>query len=173
MGFPKGEYVIRHWDEKKIPLIFKLAVLGLSNITISECLEIDPETFRYWIEHHEGVKEALMEGRTAVGCRIAEAFIKKATGYEAEEEVATYDRGRHEWVKTTVKKHYPADSWAAARYLELHFDQWSVTRKIQINQTNTNINIDFTGMTDEQLSLLEEIGLKQLNAHTDENQTAS
>jgi hypothetical protein len=176
MGFPKGEHVVRHWDEKRIPFIMKLAALGLSDISIAEGLEIDVETFRYWKKNHLGVREAVYEGRTNVALRIAEAAIKKSIGYEYEEEVATYDRSKHQWVKTTVKKYMPPDAWAAYRYLELHYpEQWSVTKRVQISQTNLNITVNtdlFVGASTEDLLVLEKYGLKMLNANTNETETS-
>ena len=55
--------------------------------------------------------------------------LSKKLGYDYEEEIATYDQTRKEWVKTTVKKHRPADILEMERWLAIRPKQWSSLKK--------------------------------------------
>jgi hypothetical protein len=141
-----------------------LAVLGATEVDMAQAFGVSVPTIKYWKNRHPEFKKAIDDGTFGLISGLAQSLAKRGLGYEYDEEVCTFDRSSHTWVKTTKRTHVPPDSWAAARILELKARNynWSVTQQINLNQVNTNININLSELSTEQLAVLEHISLKQL-----------
>ncbi len=152
------------WTNRIIDAAYMLAVLGATEIDMATAFNVSVPTIKYWKQRHPQFKKAIDDGTLGLISGVSQSLAKRALGYEFEEEVCTYDRHEHKWIKTTKTTHVPPDSWAAARILELKARNynWSVTQQINLNQVNTNININLAELTTEQLKTLETISLKQL-----------
>jgi hypothetical protein len=152
------------WTNRIIDAAYMLAVLGATEVDMATAFNVSVPTIKYWKNRHPEFKKAIDDGTYGLVSGLAQSLAKRGLGYEYDEDVCTFDRGSHSWVHTTKKTHVPPDSWAAARILELKARNynWSVTQQIQINNVNTNINIELAELTTEQLKVLKEISQKQL-----------
>lgn len=151
-----------HWTDKKIHSAYLLALLGASEQQMADVMEVPLSTIHYWKKNHIAFSQALNDGRLGATTKVVEAFYKICVGYDYEEEEIRTVKG--EPVVMKVTRHRPADPWACARFLELKARSynWSVTQNVQINNVNTNINIDYANLSTQQLQVLKEISQKQL-----------
>ena len=150
------------WNEHRTEQAYQLALLGLTNGQIADVMEVDVTTLEYWIRHKEGFYERLMQGKEIADMKVVNAFYQNCLDRVVEiEEVHVY-KGRPIVVK--VKKFIQGDKWAQNKWLSLRQPtKWSETQKIELTQTNININkFDFTGLSDEELLVLKKAGLKQI-----------
>jgi hypothetical protein len=161
------------WTNRIIDAAYMLAVLGATEVDMATAFNVSVPTIKYWKNRHPEFKKAIDDGTYGLVSGLAQSLAKRGLGYEYDEEIATFDRSSHSWVKTTKRTHVPPDSWAAARILELKARNynWSVTQQININTVNTNIDINYNELTTEQLLVLKEISQqKQLPQNAgDEN----
>ena len=155
----KRQERLSHWSEKLLEKVYMLALLGATENDMAIAFDVSVPTIKKWKQNHSQFKKAIDDGTLGLLSEAAKALARKALGFEFDEEIATYDRGTKQWVKTTKKTYIPPDSWAAARLLEIKGRNynWSVTQNIQLNQVNTNININYNELTTEQLKVLKEI----------------
>ena len=152
------------WTTRIIDAAYQLALLGATEVQMGQILGVSTPTIKSWKQKHPEFDQAIKDGTIGAVTKVADAFLKVALGYEREIETTTYDRSEHRWITTKQMHYYPPDPWACARFLELkarNYD-WSVTQNIQINQTNTNINIELSELSTDQLRVLKEISQKQL-----------
>jgi hypothetical protein len=159
------------WTNRIIDAAYMLAVLGATEVDMATAFNVSVPTIKYWKNRHPEFKKAIDDGTYGLVSGLAQSLARRGLGYDYDEEVVTFDRSSHTWVKTVKKTHVPPDSWAAARILELkarNFN-WSVTQQINLNQTNTNININLSELSKEQLEVLENISLKQLPPNAGNN----
>jgi hypothetical protein len=150
------------WYYDRLRQVHELALLGVTEEAMIKVMGIGATTFSRWKLEKEGFADALNEGRMVADARVAAALYKRATGYEVDEDHVSIFKGVA--VVTTVRRHIPADPWSAARWLSLRQRaMWSETQRVEITNTNVNIHkLDTTGLSLEELKLLEGIGLKQL-----------
>jgi hypothetical protein len=141
-----------------------LAVLGATELDMAAAFEVPQATIKWWKRNRPEFKKACDDGTLGLISGAAQGLARRALGYEYDEEVCTYDRNTKTYIKTTKKMYMHPDPWAAARLLELKARNynWSVTQQIQINNINTNIDINYNELTTEQLLVLKEISQKGL-----------
>jgi hypothetical protein len=153
-----------YWSSKLLDKVYMLSLLGATENDLAIGLDVSLPTIKKWKQNHKEFKRAIDDGTLGLLSETAKALARRALGFEYDEEVVTFDRSSHSWVHTTKKTFIPPDPWSAARLLELKGRNfgWSVTQNIQLNQTNTNININLSELSTEQLAVLEHISLKQL-----------
>jgi hypothetical protein len=152
------------WTDKKIEAAYMLAVLGATELDMAAAFEVPRTTIQWWKKNRPEFKKACDDGTLGLISGAAQGLARRALGYEYDEEIATYDRQTKTYIKTTKRMIMHPDPWAAARLLELKARNynWSVTQQIQINNVNTNIDINYNELTTEQLLVLKEISQKQL-----------
>ena len=150
------------WNGERLEEVYRYALLGLSEDKIAHAMGISISTFGKWKMEIPDFLQSLRDGQEKALAEVANSLYKLANGYYYDKEVEHVIRG--EIVKTTIKEWCPPNAWAAARILSLrHPEKWSETHKIDITNTNININkLDLSGITDEQLRVLEQIQIKQL-----------
>jgi len=153
---------IGKWTDERLDQVYKYALLGLSDAEIAGEMGITPATFSKWKVREKGFEQALERGRRKAVSEVVNAMYKAALGYYYEEEVVHCFKGQI--FKTTVRKYSPPNVWIGARILSLREPKnWSETHKMEITNTNININkLDFSGITDDELLMLKKIGLNQL-----------
>lgn len=152
------------WTNRILDAAYMLALLGATENQMAEIIGVSTPTIKDWKRRHPEFDKAIKDGTIGALAGAVDAFMQRVKGITYDEEIATYDRSSHQWVKTTKKTFIPPDPWACARFLELkgrNFN-WSVTQNVNLTQTNTNININLSELSTEQLAVLEHISLKQL-----------
>ena len=167
----KGQHFPAKWNERKIETAYLLALLGATNQQMADAMEVSLSTLQWWMRERPEFGQAVSEGKLGADTKVVKALYSCATGYDYEEEVATYDRPTKSYIKTTVKRHRPADTWAALKILATrHREQWSETHKVEFTQTN-NVNFNINILSTEELTFLEEIAKKQLPSAGDINES--
>lgn len=159
--YEENKYIGK-WTDQRCYQVYKYALLGLSDSEIAEEMKINPATFRKWKEREKGFADALDSGRRVAVADVRNAMQKAALGYYYEEEVVHCFKGKI--FKTKVKKYAPPNVWIGAKILALREPKnWSETHRVEVTNTNININkLDFGDFTDEELLALKKIGLNQL-----------
>ncbi len=89
------------------------AASGKDDAAIAKALGVSITTLRNWRHEHESFHLALQQGRDTWNVTaVEESLIKRAIGYEVEEE-SLVEGGKYGDQKTTTKRHIPADTRAA------------------------------------------------------------
>ena len=150
------------WNNDRIRQAFKLALLGATDEQMADVMGVGMNTFNKWKRRHPEFLREMKRGKTMANAEVAHSLFQRATGFTIMETHISMYKG--EIIKTPVEKYYPPDSWAAAKWLALRERAtWTDVLKTEHTQTNININkIDFSGMSNEELAMMERIGIKQI-----------
>jgi hypothetical protein len=163
------------WQNSFVRYGYFLALLGLTDLEISTALDINPMTLTLWKRDKKDFKAALLRGRAEADTKVASSLYKSALGYSHPDtviltnRVKEYDeKGRvtKEWTEpllVPIVKRYPPNVQAAIHWLSTrHPDKWSATRKVQVSGHVTVEKINMQDFTEEELKLLEKIGINNL-----------
>lgn len=82
---------------------------GATDAQLAELFDVTETTVNNWKREHPAFRKAL-EAKGYADEEVVESLFRGAVGYDYEEEVATYDAKRGEWVKTTVLRHEPGNA---------------------------------------------------------------
>lgn len=150
------------YNEDRPRQAYKLALLGATDKQVADVMGVSIQTIDTWKRDRPEFAEALMRGKDQADMEVASAFYKRATGYDVVEKKVTIYRGKVIEYETT--RHIPADPWSCQKWLSLRQrEKWADVQRIETLTTNVNINrFDFTGISTEDLLVLERFGLKQL-----------
>jgi hypothetical protein len=160
------------WNEDRPREAKELALLGLTDEVMARVMGIGLGTLDGWKRKYPEFLAALNEGKLRADAKVAAALYKRATGYTVKEQHVNTANGMV--VVTEVDKEIPPDPWSAAKWLSLRQRAlWSETQRLEITNTNININkFDFTGISDEDMLVIKKIGLgqiKRLDKHAEGN----
>ena len=161
------------WYPDRCRQAYELALLGHTDAEIADVFGIAVATIDRWKQTHPNFLKRLNEGKIIADARVAASLYKRAVGFWMTEIHVCQHQGRV--IQTPVQKYYPPDPWSANKWLTVRQrTKWADSQKIDITRTNININkFDFTGISDDELRMLEKIGLaqqqKQLAEHVDPN----
>lgn len=161
------------WNEP----LRKLARFGMTNQEMSDIIGISISTFEKYLRLYPEFKYALHQGRIEDSIRIVDSLHKQALGYMVEETSSSYrykidpETGIRKKILTNrshTRKHIQPNVTAAIYLLKArHGEKWADIYKVESTHTsNVNVNMDFSSFTDEELKLLEKIGMKQQTAIT-------
>ena len=151
------------WTEDRPRQAYELALLGISEKRMAAVMGVDVATIEYWKTHKPEFVKMLNAGRDEASGKVAYALFRNAIEYEYFEDQVFVDKTGVPH-KVTLKKHHKGDvmaekAWLAAKERGV----WGENSKIDITQTNININkLDLSSLTKEQLALVEAIQMKQL-----------
>ncbi len=139
----------------------ELALLGLTEEQMAKAWGITLSRFNDFKKDAKFM-EALTDGKLRADGHVAASLYKRAVGYDYYEERAGFFKG--EAITVRVKRHVPPDPWSAVRWLSTRQRAvWSETQKMEITNTNININkIDFSGLSEEEMLMIRQIQMKQL-----------
>lgn len=153
------------WRPEFITLVYQFALLGATDKELALVFDVDPMTIDLWKRTHPEFLEALQRGKLLADAKVAESLNKCANGYEYEEEVAhVCDK---EVVITKIRRYAKPDAWAANKWLSLRRrGDWSETHRVDIRNTNVNVNLNLANLSDDELKLLYSIGIKSLPQNT-------
>lgn len=105
---------INEWVEKdKLILLEGWAKDGLTDEQIAKNIGIAPSTLYEWKKKSKEFSESLKKGKEVVDFEVENALLKRALGYEYEEE--TYENGI---LTKKVKKQVPPDTTAQIFWLK-------------------------------------------------------
>lgn len=168
-----AEHGIVKWNEDRCRQAYELALLGANDKQIANVMGVNIMTIDYWKRTREDFRDALNTGKIIADATVANSLYKCANGYTLKKQVVHVVKGRV--VVTTIDENVGPNPWAAYKWLSVRERAlWSETHKVEVTNTNVNINkFDFEGITEEEIKLLYSLGIKQqaLNASNDhENQ---
>lgn len=117
---------------------YKLCLLGHTDIELAAFFEVAEDTIYEWKKVHPQFSESVKRGKDKADAEVAQAFLKRALGYQYEEE--TFEMG----VNTkTVTKEVPPDAGAALNWLKNRQPKkWR--DKQEVESTTVNYNVDIT-----------------------------
>lgn len=105
---------INEWLEKdKLILLEGWARDGLTDEQIAKNIGINRTTLYDWKKKEVNIADALKKGKEIIDFEVENALLKRALGYEYEEE--TYENGI---LTKKVKKHVPPDTTAQIFWLK-------------------------------------------------------
>jgi len=113
---PRPELYKPEYNEQ----VFKLALLGANQEKIADFFKVERHTITRWKTSHPDFAEAWQQGTIGADMQVAAALLKRATGYEYEEEQAIKIKGPEgEEVKVVkVKRHMPPTDTSIIFYLK-------------------------------------------------------
>jgi hypothetical protein len=157
------------WNPSRIQEAFGMALLGFTDKQIAEEMGIHPATFDYWKKTNDEFLAKLNEGKIIADMRVVQGFYANCLDRWVDEEETHIFKGKP--ITVTKKRFIPGDKWAQNKWLALRQRAlWSETQKVEITNTNININqISIEGITIEELRLLQSIGMKQLLQNNADN----
>lgn len=164
-------------------LVYRLALLGLKNDEMAPVFGISLRQFHYWLELHTEFREAMMRGKEQADGAVVAALFTSAVGFHVNEEVIlsnrvkTYDENgkvieeHTEPLRVPVKKYYPPNVKAAIKWLERrHPGEWGNLKTVNVNHSVALAPVDVKEYTDEELLVLEKVGMKQLKEHSEDDE---
>ena len=144
-------------------MVYHLTLLGATSKEIASALNVSESTVKIWSTNNVEFMEAMRKGKLEADTKVASAFFLNTQDRFVEVEDVHVSKG----VVIRVKRQQfiQGDKWCQAQWLaKRRRGDWTDSQTVNINRTNTNINLDFTGMSFEELKMMERIGYTQLKA---------
>lgn len=149
---------------------YHMASMGHNNNEIALVLGVSAHTIENWMRDRPEFERAVMVGRSEVDDKVEATLLQCCLGYSVKKMVRASYKGEYGSEIEITEQHEPNGNlclqWLRARRSEV----WAETKKIE---TKTNITltkmIDKTDITDEDLKMIEHLGLKHLNANNETN----
>lgn len=137
---------------------------GLSDEQIAHNIGINKNTIYAWKKKYSAIHEVLKKGKEVVDRQVENALLKRALGYDYEEETKMVAESGKKSIKV-VKKHIPPDTTAIIFWLKNRKrEQWRDVNKIEIDkpvQVEQNTNIDLSNLSKDELLKLTHEAFKQ------------
>jgi hypothetical protein len=125
--------------------VFEMALLGLSDVQMSNIIGISEVTFNAWKHKHPEFLKSLMRGKEDADGKVAKAMYKRALGLTIIEEALTKD-GQIVQLRKELPPDTPAAKhWLANRQRKL----WANNGESTFNTTEPLIIIRTEGDKDE------------------------
>ena len=127
----------KKYDESFPAKALELAEKGLTDKEISKQLGIATSTFYEYKKEHSEFSDALKRGKQPVDNDVENALLKKALGYDYEEQVTevriSEDGTQHPAVVRTLKKHMSGDVTAQIFWLKNRMPkEWRDGKNIEL-----------------------------------------
>lgn len=127
---------------------------GLSDEQIAHNIGINKNTIYTWKKKYKVIDDVLKKGKEVVDRQVENALLKRALGYDYEEETKMVAESGKKSIRI-VKKHIPPDTTAIIFWLKNRKrEQWRDVNKIEIDkpvQVEQNTNIDLSNLTKDEL----------------------
>lgn len=142
---------------------------GLTDKQMSDVMNVSVSAIADHKKNNPAFMEAYQRGKILADMKVAEGLYQNTQDRYVDDEQISVWKG--EVIRIPIKRFIQGDKiaqlkWLAARQPE----QWRESQTMNVNRVNTNINVDFTGFTIEEMLQLEKIGFKQLPEHNSSNE---
>lgn len=107
---PRSSYTLYHPKRA-----FRLALLGKTNVEMSEVFGISVVTFNVWMHKYPKFANAVSLGRTEADAKVAHSMFKRATGFSKRQVKIFNHMG--EPLIVPYDEYYPPDTGAARNWL--------------------------------------------------------
>ena len=144
---------------------YHMAQFGLTTEQIAIVMGVGKDVIQKWVGQIPEFSTAMHEGKNIADAKVETTLLQCCLGYERDEVVTTTFRG--DFYSQTVEKTYPPNGDLCLKWLALRQpDKWAPTQKVEVNKNITfGQQITTIDITNDELGLLETIGLKQLAAN--------
>lgn len=108
------------YDPSMCGLVYRLALLGMTDEEMATALEVDISTLYRWKAQHPEFREAILDGGPKADAIVAERTFMRACGYSHKAEKIFLDhdaKGRAKIIRAEYVEHYPPDTRAATLWL--------------------------------------------------------
>ena len=132
---------------------YKYCLLGATDAQLADFFEVAESTINNWKKDHPEFLESVRRGKTVADANVAEAFYKRATGFEKEdcEKVFQY---QGEIIRAQIKEYYPPDTGAAMNWLKNRQpDRWRDKQNLDLTTKDEPIQkqrLDYSSLTTEE-----------------------
>jgi len=134
---------------------------GFTDNDVAKALGVSIQTVDNWKRTREEFYTALQRGKVIPDNNVERAFYDVCIGYSHPDTYITQYKG--EVIKVPTIKHYPPNAWACYKWLTIRCrDRWADVHKAEVTNTINIQHIDVEDFSDEELRLLEQIGMKRL-----------
>lgn len=162
------------FEEKYVRYVFYLCLLGATDLQISQALGISVSAIENWKRNRPEFLDAIKSGKIMADAKVSHSLYQAAIGYSHRDTIVLSNKikeygpdgkvvsERTEPLLVEVVKHYPPNvtaalKWLAARQPALWSDKIEVKAKFSVTH-----DIDLSNFSDEELQLMNKIGLDQL-----------
>ena len=151
------------WNENCPSIVYHLALLGYTDKKIALAFQVEEDTIHTWKRNHPEFMKSMEMGKLQADSVVVENFYMNCIDRWVEQEEVHVVKGEIKKVK--VRKFIQGDKWAQAKWMSLRQrGEWSEVARVEVMNTNVNINkLDFSGLSLEEVKLIEQIQLKQLS----------
>lgn len=118
---------------------YKLCLLGFTNSELASFFEVNESTIERWMQKYSDFCGSVTRGKVIADGNVAQAFYKRALGYNYIERREKDDGDSIEI--TTTDKHIPADPGAAMNWLSnRQRSKWCKAPKISVEVKTDSIS---------------------------------
>lgn len=115
-----------------LPLLERLAMLGMPDKDIAKALGIKPSKFSEYKKNHSSIRMTLRKGRVIASGNVVKSLYKKANGFSVPEEKLFYSAKYNRVVRANTRKYYPPDTIAQIFWLKNNFpDFWRDKKEVE------------------------------------------
>jgi hypothetical protein len=140
------------YEEKYNEQVYKLCLLGATDVQIADFLDISESTFNEWKKLYPMLSESIKKGKEIADATVAEKLYHRAIGYEHPETITASFQGEITDMKT-VTKHYAPDPTAAIFWLKnRQSKKWRDKHEIQQDGTIVSIEVEADDSIREKLA---------------------
>ena len=173
LRFPENAQIFADSKERKTVynkkyhcrLIYRLALLNLSDNEMCVPLDIGLDDFHCWKRQHPEFKTALQAGRERADARVARALYRRAVGWGVLEKETIVRKvkdadgsERLATIEVMKRKQYPPDVQAAAMWLRNRQSAHWTTADAVVPQ-QISYNVDFSQLSLDELKMAQRLGL--------------
>lgn len=137
---------------------YKYCLLGATDAQLATFFEVAESTINNWKRDHPEFLESVTRGKTVADANVAEAFYKRATGFEKEDSEKVFQY-QGEIVRATTKEYFPPDPGAALNWLKNRQpDKWRDKQNLDVTTKGDSMheraNYDLSKLTFDELKTL-------------------
>ena len=140
---------------------YKFCLLGATDSQLAEFFEVAESTINLWKKNYLEFSESVTRGKTIADANVAEAFYKRATGFEKEDSEKVFQY-QGEIVRAKTKEYFPPDPGAALNWLKNRQpDKWRDNKNVDLTSKGKSIQEpqyhDLSKLTFEELQTLKKL----------------
>ena len=154
---------------------FYLALLGMTSEQMAVVFGISLSTFTNWQKKFATFREAIDRGKEQADAQVVYSLYQAAVGFEHESEqifcskekiydpvTGKLEREVPKIIRVPIRKKYPPDVKAALRWLEIRQSEFWSPKQDGLKKivNNNHLHIDFSGLSIEELRLLNKLGVQ-------------
>lgn len=115
-----------------LPLLGRLAMLGMPDKDIAQALGITPTKFSRYKKKHPSIRMMLKKGRVIAAGNVVSSLYKKANGFSVPEEKLFYSAKYNRVVRVQTRKYFAPDTVAQIFWLKNHYpDFWRDRKEVE------------------------------------------